>query len=31
MPFVLKDISDETPEVNIYAGTIKIGSGDNCD
>ena len=31
MPFVLKQIDDESPEVNIYAGTIKIGSKDDCD
>jgi hypothetical protein len=31
MPFVLKLVGDETPEVNIYAGTIKIGSKDGCD
>jgi hypothetical protein len=31
MPFVLKQIGDETPTVNIYAGTIKIGSRDDCD
>jgi hypothetical protein len=31
MPFVLKQIDDESPEVNIYAGRIKIGSKESCD
>ncbi|MCF7791043.1 MAG: FHA domain-containing protein [Victivallales bacterium] len=31
MPYVLKRIDTETSEVNIYAGTVKIGSRDDCD
>ena len=31
MPYVLKEIDDEVVEVNIYSGTIKIGSKEDCD
>ena len=31
MAYVLKRVDDESPEVNIYAGTTKIGSSDKCD
>lgn len=31
MAYVLKQVGDESPEVNIYAGTVKFGSNEKCD